>query len=66
MRKTLGKLQAFYQYLSSTPEECDGYQNHGQFEKLSLSRGAYGDITTKFNVGGILEQKNYLVKIKEI
>ena len=37
--------------LVSTPEEWDGYQKQGQPEKLSLSRGAYGDFTTKFNVG---------------
>lgn len=48
------------QFLTNIPKNCQGYQKQGKSERLSQPRAAYGDVTTKCNIGilnGILEQK---------
>lgn len=39
------------QFLTSIPENCQGYQKQGKSERLFQPRASYGDVTTECNVG---------------
>lgn len=37
-------------YLVNTPQNCQGHQKQGKFEKLSQPSRVYGDMTNKCNM----------------
>lgn len=60
MRKASDKSQLrdiLYKLPGSNSEYCQGHQKQGKLEKLSQPIGAWGDMTTKCNVGTLGKKK---------
>lgn len=60
MRKTSDKPQLrdiLYKLPGSNSEHRQGHQKQGKLEKLSQPIGAWGDMTTKCNVGSLGKKK---------